>query len=281
VDLKCSWIDEVEHCLLTFGFSTLNYTYFSLNVRVIEKSSLILNLLSISNNATSEQVITLQEDFHKQGKTMINLWEDRWICNRDQVMFRLKSLLGLNNRIYGRKTILRRVSRIEADTFFNINHLQGTAKARHLFGLVYKDEIVAVAGFSGTRLMPREGENYRSAELIRFACKGGVTVTGGLTKLIKHFMDELRPDDLMSYADRDWSVGKGYDSSGFVLNQTTDPTVIWLCRATLKRYFLQRLPLNILKNLEDLTVDDKTRYLLANSYIKIFNTGNLKYKLYK
>jgi hypothetical protein len=281
VDLRYSWIDEVESSLLTLGFSTLNYAHSSHDILVIERSSLIINLLSIDNNTTSEQVIALQEDFHKQGKTMINLWEDRWICNRDQVMFRLKSLLGLNYRIHGRKTILRRVSRTESDTFFNLNHLQGTAKARHLYGLFYNDEIVAVAGFSGTRLMPREGENYRSAELVRFACKGGVTVIGGLTKLIKHFMNELKPDDLMSYADRDWSVGKGYDASGFVLNQTTDPMVIWLCKANLKRYFIQRLPLNILRDLEDLTIDDKTRYLLAHNFIKLFNTGNLKYKLYK
>ena len=74
-----------------------------------------------------------------------------------------------------------------------------------------------MATFSNKRKMSRQGPDYTSAELIRFATKDGFTVTGGLSKLIKHYMKMLAPNDLMSYADRDWSLGKGYLAAGFKL----------------------------------------------------------------
>jgi hypothetical protein len=124
--------------------------------------------------------------------------------------------------------------------------------------------------------MIRQSPGYTSAELIRFACKGGITVIGGLTKLIKNFSDQLRPSDIMSYADRDWSIGKGYESTGFVLDRVTDVQEIWLKVNELKRYFYHRLPIQI----NDVKPEDLESYLLERGYKRIFNTGNLKFKLF-
>ncbi len=56
--------------------------------------------------------------------------------------------------------------------------------------------------------MTRSKNPYRSYEMVRFANVTGVTVTGGLSKLIKAFAEEVKPDDIMTYVDREWSDGK-------------------------------------------------------------------------
>jgi hypothetical protein len=48
-------------------------------------------------------------------------------------------------------------------------------------------------------------QDFRSYELLRFASLQGYVVVGGMDKLMKAFMHENQPDDIMSYADKDWS----------------------------------------------------------------------------
>ena len=128
--------------------------------------------------------------------------------------------------------------------------------------------------------MKSKGSHYTSAELVRFASKDGCTVTGGLSKLIKHFLILKKPNDLMSYADRDWSLGKGYDQLGFQLTSTTTPAYVYVDEKTKLRYFPHRLPKKVLSAFDEqkeLNLDD---YLAEQGYAKAFNTGNLKYHLY-
>jgi hypothetical protein len=75
--------------------------------------------------------------------------------------------------------------------------------------------LVAVATFSAGRKMKNKPEYYRSYELIRFANKIGFRVVGGLSKLIKGFLNEREVGDIMTYVDRTWSRGKGFEKIGF------------------------------------------------------------------
>ena len=75
--------------------------------------------------------------------------------------------------------------------------------------------MVAVAGFSAPRVWNKGGREVRSCEWIRYASLDGVGVDGGMGKLLKAFVDEVRPDDVMSYADASWSDGNVYRKLGF------------------------------------------------------------------
>jgi hypothetical protein len=276
VDL-ISWKAELEASLNNLGCSLFKVPHPTLTLLKIQGSPLIFNLLSHSNSIKISTVVEFQRQTIEANLQLINLWEDVWINSRKQVLYRIGSLLGLNKKVFGRKTSFRILCKEEASDFFNLYHLQGSAKAKYTMCLTYEDEVVAAASFSEPLNMTRKSPGYTSAELIRFACKGDITVIGGLTKLIKKFADQFKPSDIMSYADRDWSLGKGYDSTGFSIDRVTEPQEIWLNIKEMKRYFQHRLPIKISP---DLKPEELESYLLESGYRKIFNTGNLKFKLF-
>lgn len=188
---------------------------------------LIINLVSLNNEFNSQALIKLQERYHQEDTKLIHLWEDLWLSKQDQVLARIKSLIGENMRIHGRKTKVSKITKPVADSFLTENHLQGSVSSRYKIGLFEKDELVAVATFSALRKM-NHTENYKSAELIRFAVKAGYSITGGLSKLISFFVATYKPNDLMTYADRDWSAGEAYIKLGFRQTAVLEPQIYGL-----------------------------------------------------
>ncbi|MBB6237807.1 hypothetical protein HDC90_002431 [Pedobacter sp. AK013] len=198
----------------------------------------------------------MQEKHYQEGTKLIHLWEDLWQSKPEQVLGRIKSLIGKNIRIHGRKTKVFRITKPVSDSFLTENHLQGSVSSRYKIGLFEKDELLAVATFSALRKM-NHTENYKSAELIRFAVKAGYSITGGLSKLISFFAETYKPNDLMTYADRDWSAGEAYIKLGFKQTAVLEPQV----------YLLDE---NLNRQLK------KDNQLLAT---EVFNTGSLKFIL--
>lgn len=239
-----------------------------------------VHLISVVHQYTPAELIALQERFQKQGVHLIHLWEDVWLSRRDQVLSRFRSLLGLNKSFHGRKAKIETLDQKQTLNFFNTYHLQGYVRAKYSYGLVTDGNLIAVASFSDTRPMKSKGADYQSAELVRFASKDGLTIVGGLSKLIKHFSKQIKINDLMTYADRDWSLGKGYDKLGFTISELTAPGILYVNTTTLIRYFKHRLPKTILSAFEAQNVLNLDDFLAEQGYVKLFNTGNLKYHLY-
>jgi hypothetical protein len=220
----------------------------------LNSGKLVINLVNIKNSFRPLLLIDLQEKYHQTAVKLIHLWEDVWLTRPLQVLARIESLLGLNVRIHGRKTKVSKIAKPIADKFMNQNHLQGAVNSRYKLGLFEKEELVAVATFAALRNM-NHTENYKSAELIRFAVKSGYSVTGGLSKLISHFAMLFKPNDLMTYADRDWSFGEAYSRLGFSLTDTITP---------------QHFSLN--HHLNRLLIKDN-----GDANAAVFNTGSLKF----
>lgn len=241
--------------------------------------SVLINLVSLHNDYTPEELIALQTAYQLKNVKLVQLWEDVWFTRQEQVVARIKSLLGLNRRLHGRKGQVVAISQKQADDFLNDNHIQQTAKAKYRFALHIDDKTVAVACFSNTRLMTRIAADYRSVELIRFATLRDFTVTGGFTKLLSHFIKLVKTNDVMSYADRDWSLGNAYEQSGFKLTEITPPAQIWLSEEKMLRFFPHRLPVSDQTNLI-LHPESPEASNQAAGYLPVFNTGNLKYILY-
>lgn len=191
----------------------------------------------------------LSQAFAQQGLRIIHLWEDVWYTQQVIVQSRLLSLFGQSATIPARLTQSRRIDKPTLDTFLLENHLQIPAGAKFKYGLYLpkryfrvvaldknlftqkisgllpdSDEmLMAVASFSTARKFVREGLTYRSFELIRFANLKGFTVVGGFDKLLKTFIREQNPDDIMTYADADWSDGASYEKLGFERMELTPP----------------------------------------------------------
>ncbi|WP_276088367.1 hypothetical protein [Pedobacter sp. JY14-1] len=237
------------------------------NIVFFEHAGLAVNLVDIVQAGLTgpEALLGLQQDYALRGIQLLHLWEDVWLCRPAQVLGRIRALLGLNERLHGRKLKVEQVDRKVAGAFMEQHHLMGAAGSKYRLALVQEGIPVAVACFGPLRKMRRGRPGYRSAELVRFASRSGYSVAGGFTRLLKHFIREHHPDDVMTYADRDWSSGAAYRKSGFVLTGVTSPAWAWL-DGGMKRHYREQLPLGTEKvNAEP---------------IRVFNTGNLKYILY-
>ncbi len=267
--------------------SALNALNLSVRVMDDELHSIIqcspqlfIHVVPSVTSAQPEEFVMLQEKYQQEGKLLVHLWEDVWLLNQTKVLSRIKSFLGLNQTIHGRKTKIIALNLNQITEFFNLYHLQGYIKAKYNYGLMINNEVVAAASFGVHRPMRSKGVNYYSSELIRFTSKDNLTVVGGLSKLVKHHCKQVKINDIMTYADRDWSLGKGYEQLGFELTTLTPPAYLYVDGKTRLRYFPHRLPKNVLSAFDEqkeLNLDD---YLAGQGFLKAFNTGNLKYHLY-
>lgn len=266
---------------------TLKKTYNEVSVLVedlfcvvcVEKK-LFVSLIPIQNNFAPLLLLQLQQKYQANNCTLVHLWEDVWMNKKAQVLSRITSFCGNNSTVFARKMVIDEISAEIAKPFLEKNHLQGYVRAKHKYGMFYHKELLAVACFSDVRPMPQNGEGYQSAELVRFATLAGKTIVGGLGKCLKHFLARVNTQDVMTYADRDWSLGKGYDKLNFIKTAEVAPSYFYVDSKSYKRYAIHRLPKNIQMELESVNEIDIERKLNEFGFVKVFNTGNLKYHLY-
>lgn len=162
----------------------------------------------------------------EQGIRVVMIWEDQLRDKKDVVMGRLRSMLN-PVKIGARQCQLTGISRNEAASFLEQHHLDGSARgaSRHL-ALSYKDEVLVVATFG----KPRFGKERSGLELLRLATKGGFSVQGGISKLLKGVGDKVR-----TYASLEWG-GDGYEKAGGVREGMTQPGYFYYNRSGARRH---------------------------------------------
>ena len=210
-----------------------------------------------------------QDDF--TANVDITIFEEEWINKREIVKNRLKANLGLQKTIYARKCIAKEISVADSIKFLNANHLLGYTRSNYRYGLfatgdyetVKSESLVAVATFSGPKIINREGTNVKSYEWVRYANVADFRVVGGMGKLLNFFIQKEVPQEIMSYADRSWGDGNAYIKLGFKVLDTN-------CNIT---YYLdsksfERVPKRLLSKI------DKTELLVRHKsdfkFIRIF-----------
>jgi hypothetical protein len=200
--------------------------------------------------------------YERQKKQLVHVWEDVWLLHPQLVEARVAVLLGKFTRYHARLTAVRKITNPVLVDFLRQHHLQVPIIGRYKYGLFFKEELLAVASFSAARSVVRSGVEYRSYELLRFANKTGCVVAGGLSKLLSHFISEQNPDDVMTYADRDWGNGKGYKQLGFELVGLTEPQEFALDSSTRQRRYLS---------------EQNPSGISESDCLRVFNSGSYKY----
>lgn len=172
---------------------------------------------------------------------LIIITEDRWRRNRAMMESRLLAHLGTFSQIYARNCEVRKIDKAVAQAFLKDTHSYGYAACRHRYGLFLKrhtghnltggrisedltpGRLVAVATFSNARRWVKGDKEIRSYEWTRYASLPQVRINGGMGKMLRTFIEDVRPDDIMSYADLEWSTGSVYGSLGFRLESHKAP----------------------------------------------------------
>ena len=176
--------------------------------------------------------------------------EDRWHLQPEAMQKRILAHLEIFNPIYARNCEVRRIDKALAKEFLEASHSYGHAACKYCYGMFLKrhtghiaqqttsyapGKLVAVATFSNARKWTKGDKFIRSYEWTRYASLPDIRLSGGMGRMLKAFIKEVQPDDIMSYADLEWSAGNVYSQLGFTLEGHKAPVVFSIDTATWKR----------------------------------------------
>ena len=201
------------------------------------------------SGAVSESIRSLEE-------YPLIITEDRWNSQRSMTTARLLAHLEVHQQAFARNCVVRRIEKAQAQEVLDAHHSYGSAACRYRYGLFLMRQtghlagrfpvepgmtggesgmLVAVATFSNARKWVKGDKEIRSYEWTRYASLPGLRISGGMGKMLKTFIKEVQPDDIMSYADLEWSEGGVYSQLGFELEGQKEPVMFIVDPSTWKR----------------------------------------------
>jgi hypothetical protein len=210
------------------------------------------------------------EECERNGIQLIHIYQDDWEFKQDIIKSRILNLLGQSNKIYARKCDIREVSCKDTREFLEENHIQGTLNSNNNIGLYHNNELVSLMCFGKNRFKQEE------EELLRFCNKIYTTVIGGASRLFKYYIKNNKKSNIISYADRNWSMGNLYNKLGFKLDSKTPPNYWYVNEYFRENRFKYRKSELIRMGFDP----NKTEHeiMLDREMYRIYNAGNLKYK---
>ena len=208
--------------------------------------------------------------FSNKGIRIIHIWEDDWVMRRSIIESQISNMLNkISNTIYARKCSIIEVDAKTATNFLEKNHIQGKVNSCLKLGLIFNNQLVSLMTFDhfeGRKKMLESDWNIN-----RFCNSINTTVIGGASKLFTYFIQKYKPNRVISYADRDWSVGGLYYKLGFEKVSESLPDYKYVVggdRIHKSRYKKS-------KTGTDLT---ESQYALENNLLRVYDCGKIKFE---
>jgi len=198
-----------------------------------------------------------------KGIQLLHVFDVEWERNNGWKN-KIRALLGMNTKLGARKTVVKYVDKTEAKVFFENYHIQGFIYGNKYIGLYDGDVLVSCIILGRNRFTS-------GIELLRFASSYGVSVQGGLSKML-NFSNE---QSIVSYSDKRYSK----DNPGvFTLMRETTPGFYYIVDGKL----FHRMSYQKHKLREKLTTfdDTKTAYqnMLDNGHDRVWDCGQYVYR---
>lgn len=237
------WTDDIAVFLESegFGFSVeekCGIKEFRVHVDYAGGGDVLLNAVPALTRTLNlaENILRAAETLRREPGKRVFVPQDFWMGRGEMVRKRLLAQLGRFRPVFARNTVVRRLSKPETAGFLDAWHSYGDATARYRYGMFGKDgELLAVATFSAARKWLKDNGIVRSCEWVRYASLPDVRVVGGMGKVLKTFVRDVGPDDVMSYADLEWTDGSVYEALGFVAESFREPVLYFVDPETWKR----------------------------------------------
>lgn len=216
---------------------------------------------------------------YEQNIQLIHIFEDEWERKEDIVKSRILNLLSNTpNKIYARKCEIREVNDNKTiREFLNDNHIQGFVGSRVKIGLFYDNILVSLMTFGNLRKNLGNASIEGKYELLRFCNKINTNVVGGASKILKYFINKYKPESVLTYADRRWSVGSMYQQLGFDFIADTPPNYFYVMGKQRFNRFNFRKDV-LVKEGYDQTLTER-EIMLSRGYYRIYDCGSKKYLL--
>jgi hypothetical protein len=217
----------------------------------------------------------------KNGIKLIQVFEDEWVNKKEVVKSVIKSKLNIyDEKIFGRKCVVKELTNKEYKEFLDENHLQGAIAAKIKIGLFYEDILVSIMSFGKKRLaMGNKTFGDNDYEMLRFCNKLNTTVYGGASRLLKYFIKKYNPKTILTFADRRYSDGALYEKLGFKFIGNTEPNYFYAHKKEYKRYHRFGFRKDVL--VSDGFDPNKTEkeIMRERGYYRIYDCGNMKFEM--
>lgn len=247
--------NELREFIRSLGFKTSKYVIgkgcnrFEIDIYVEEKrvgiefNGIYYHALNGINRRSRNYHFNKNVTAYENGIELIQVWEDQWNTQPEVIKDIVAARLGLirGEKIYARKCEIREVNTKDYREFCEKYHVQGYRSATVKLGLYYKNELVQIASFNKARQYSVAGKNNYEWEWVRGCLSSNNKVIGGTSKLLKHFIDTYKPNNILCFSDWNLFSGKGYEESGFQFEGFTGPDKFYITK-TNKMIRINRSP---------------------------------------
>lgn len=205
----------------------------------------------------------------RQSIRLLQFYEHEILDKPELVKSMISHCLLISKKIYARKCYLKQLKHTVAKEFFIASHIHGYIPSTVSYGLYYNDSLVTAISFL---------KKKKTWEISRYATKPFHVVTGGFSKLLKKFINEYRPNSLITFADRRFSKANVYLNNGFELLYITKPNYVYLTNsgkvAGSRQMFQKHKLASKLSNFNpDLT---EAENMFLNGYRRLWDSGHFK-----
>lgn len=215
------------------------------------------------------------------GIHLVHVWGCDWRERRSVVESRAAHLLGGTSASVGaRECEVVEVAPADKNAFMRASHLQGECRSQVKMGLALGGRLVAAMTFSESRVAVSQRGAW---EVVRFCTRPGLRVAGAAGRLLSHFVRRVRPERVVSFADRAWTSrlrSPLYDTLGFELTGETPPCY-WYTRdykTRLHRFGFRKSELG--RRLDDFDPGrSEWENMRANGWDRVWDCGSLRYEL--
>lgn len=158
-----------------------------------------------------------------KGYGLIHIFEDELQYKKDIVFAKLKHIFNKDcdlEKIAARKCVIKQIDSESKKYFLEKFHIQGDGQSTVSIGSYHKDMLVAVMTFKAVN------KKENKFELTRFASDYNYVHQGVGSKMMSYFIKTFKPDSIISFADRRWTVNETdnlYVKLGFKLVGKTLP----------------------------------------------------------
>lgn len=215
---------------------------------------------------------------NEKGYNLIHIFEDEWMFKSEIIKAKLSHILHKSTKksIGARKCKIKEISHNVAKEFLNLYHIQGYDNAKLRYGAYYEDKLVGLMTF----VEVKKGTN--SWKLNRYATNFDYHIVGLASKLLKHFERDIAPKDLITFADRRFTVdieNNLYAKIGFDFDKISEPSYYYIK----KNDYVRNNRVGFMKHklLENNPQFDKsmTEKEMATQlgYDRIYDCGNFKF----
>lgn len=267
---------------------TLNIEYSTSNRKILNGYEVDFffpeNQIGIELNGVYwHNELFVESDYHlnktikanEKNIELLHFFEDEWLYKKDIVKSIIKNKIGqIDNVIYARKCVIKEVNHIESKSFLDANHIQGNVNTKVRLGLYYENNLISLMTFSKGRIFM--GGKKSEWELNRFCNLINTNVIGGASKLFKYFLQNYKPEKIVSYSDIRIFNGNLYKKLGFTEISKSKPNY-WYVVNGIRKHRFNYSKARLIKDGFDKNKTEK-EIMFERKIYRIYDCGNIRWE---